>query len=284
MQRPPVYSALRVQGKKLYEYAREGKQVPVEIKERPVEVLELELVEWMAGGEHEHRWPEKEAGKEEKVVVEQLLHLDAEPAVPLDGSEEGTTDLKRKRESEDADEAVREASPETKKLRDESTEAVMSGALQPELPSSPSNTVHDTSSKNSQSTTAPRHDEKDESMTTSTSSTSERPNPPAARLRMTVTSGFYVRSLCHDLGEAVGSLAIMSSLVRTRQGEYALGENVLEYDDLAKGEEIWGPQIERMLDDWAEKDAAKARESRNSATLRKNNVRSRNSSSEIDET
>ena len=57
---------------------------------------------------------------------------------------------------------------------------------------------------------------------------------------MTVTSGFYVRSLCHDLGEAVGSHAMMAELIRTRQGQFELGKNVLEYDDLEKGEEVWG--------------------------------------------
>ena len=31
MQKPPIFSALKVNGKKLYEYAREGKEVPIEI-------------------------------------------------------------------------------------------------------------------------------------------------------------------------------------------------------------------------------------------------------------
>jgi tRNA pseudouridine55 synthase len=73
---------------------------------------------------------------------------------------------------------------------------------------------------------------------------------PACRLRMTVTSGFYVRSLCHDLGAAVDSLGIMASLARTRQGEFELGKNVFEYEDLEKGEEHWAPQIQQMLDNW----------------------------------
>jgi tRNA pseudouridine55 synthase len=67
---------------------------------------------------------------------------------------------------------------------------------------------------------------------------------------MTVTSGFYVRSLAHDLGAAVGSLALMSSLVRTRQGNFELGQNVLEYDDLATGEDEWAPKIGSMLAEW----------------------------------
>ncbi|MDD4504072.1 MAG: tRNA pseudouridine(55) synthase TruB [Clostridiaceae bacterium] len=42
-QKPPIYSALKVKGKKLYQYAREGKEV--QISERPVEIYELKLVD-----------------------------------------------------------------------------------------------------------------------------------------------------------------------------------------------------------------------------------------------
>lgn len=38
---PPMYSAIKVNGKKLYEYAREGKQI--EIKPRHIEIYSLEL-------------------------------------------------------------------------------------------------------------------------------------------------------------------------------------------------------------------------------------------------
>lgn len=40
---PPMYSARKVNGKKLYEYAREGKTV--EVKARPVEIMKIDLVE-----------------------------------------------------------------------------------------------------------------------------------------------------------------------------------------------------------------------------------------------
>jgi tRNA pseudouridine55 synthase len=71
---------------------------------------------------------------------------------------------------------------------------------------------------------------------------------------MTVTSGFYVRSLCHDLGEKLGSGGLMAELVRTRQNNFVLGtENCIEYDDLAKGEKVWGPQIEKALTQWTRK-------------------------------
>ena len=43
-----------------------------------------------------------------------------------------------------------------------------------------------------------------------------------ATLSMTVTAGFYVRSLAHDLGEALGCGAVLVALRRTRSGEFGL--------------------------------------------------------------
>ena len=42
-QTPPIYSAIKVDGKKLYEYAREGKSV--EIKSRNVDIYDIKLLE-----------------------------------------------------------------------------------------------------------------------------------------------------------------------------------------------------------------------------------------------
>ena len=214
MQRPPIFSALRVQGKKLYEYAREGKEVPVEIQERPVEVKSLELVEWMQGGQHKWRWPEEEAEPAAKSVAERVLHLEKKEAGE-----------KRKRDEDDETGHPSEPSP-SKRKRASQDEAGTAAHQQPTSPMGnpdhPPEQVH------------------------------IPPCPaPAARLRMTVTSGFYVRSLCHDLGHAVGSLGLMSSLVRTRQADFELGKNVLPYEDLAKGEEVWAKNLEPMLKAWA---------------------------------
>jgi tRNA U55 pseudouridine synthase TruB len=43
-----------------------------------------------------------------------------------------------------------------------------------------------------------------------------------ARLSLRVTAGFYVRSLAHDLGEALGCGATLIALRRTRSGEFGL--------------------------------------------------------------
>ena len=41
---PPIYSAIKVNGKKLYEYAREGKEVKLEA--RQIEIYKIELIEY----------------------------------------------------------------------------------------------------------------------------------------------------------------------------------------------------------------------------------------------
>jgi len=75
MQRPPIFSALWIDGKRAYDYAREGKELPREMAERPVEVVELEMVEWMEGGSHGFAFPEKVAEEGEMTAAEKLLRL-----------------------------------------------------------------------------------------------------------------------------------------------------------------------------------------------------------------
>lgn len=263
MQRPPIFSALRIRGKRLYEYAREGADLPEEIKERPVRVDELEVVAWLEGGKHEYRWPEKEADGEEREVAEKVLHfgngaVETETAKEEDGKEENTegVDSKaeietRKRKLDDADDEdglVYNIQPPSKR-REPDPEIVMSGGLDPS--GDATTTMH---------TTLPPHTESPNPISPlppSSASHPTDPGPQAVKLRMTVTSGFYVRSLCHDLGKAVGSLGIMSALVRTRQGDFELGKNALDYGDLDQGEEVWGPKVKAMLEGWQRKVGAK---------------------------
>ena len=46
----------------------------------------------------------------------------------------------------------------------------------------------------------------------------------------------------------------MSSLIRSRQGDYELGRNVLEYSDLDAGPEVWEPKIQGYLEEFMEKE------------------------------
>lgn len=230
MQKPPIFSALRVQGKRLYEYAREGKEVPKEIEERPVKVEEMEITEWMEGGTHEYHWPEAEAGQEEKAFANDLLDLgDQSSAKPEDAAAAGVTTAGDKRKRGDEEETV-------------------AGAVEPAGPPSPKRTKSDGESMASGALPS-------DASTDTPAASRPRCPAPACRIRMTVTSGFYVRSLCHDLGAAVDSLGLMAELSRTRQGDFELGKNVFEYGDLAKGEEVWAPQVQKMLEDWHANDS-----------------------------
>ena len=60
---------------------------------------------------------------------------------------------------------------------------------------------------------------------------------PEARLEVTCSAGFYVRSLAHDLGQALGTGAHLVSLRRTRSGHFtldgAVGAEVLATDPQA---------------------------------------------------
>lgn len=57
-------------------------------------------------------------------------------------------------------------------------------------------------------------------------------------LRLVVSKGTYVRTLINDLGEALGTLAVMHSLVRTRAGAYTLDRcHTLEQVERAAQEE-----------------------------------------------
>lgn len=245
-QRPPLYSALRMDGKRLYEYAREGIEIPREIQERPVRAEKLGIREWLPGGSHQYVWPTEEADDEERDAADKVLHL-------RDPSERATENLqtmsrppspndshgaKRRRESEVDDDVLINTSPEAK--RQETFPVPLRSGAWREVPEGDDEVP---SARSFQTKGGPG----------SFGEPEVKDTPPAAKLSMTVTSGFYVRSLCHDLGQAVGSLGIMSELVRTRQADFELGKNVLEYEDLRKGEDIWAPKVEKMLEDWQEK-------------------------------
>ncbi|THU88419.1 pseudouridine synthase [Dendrothele bispora CBS 962.96] len=71
-QTPPIFSALKMDGKALYEYARKGIPLPRPIEARDVTVHSLELVEWL-GSSHSYSWPDKSLSEDEKKAVEKAL-------------------------------------------------------------------------------------------------------------------------------------------------------------------------------------------------------------------
>jgi tRNA pseudouridine55 synthase len=147
-QAPPVYSALKINGIKACEYARQGLPLPRQLEDREMHVDECELQEWYDPGQHDFAFPDQD-----------------EPALA-----------------------------------------------------------------------------------------------PAARIRLTVCSGFYVRSFAHDLGIACQSRSHMASLLRTRQATFAVHGRpeaaqcmpAITYADLDAGEDTWGPLLRPQLKKWVE--------------------------------
>jgi tRNA pseudouridine55 synthase len=64
-----------------------------------------------------------------------------------------------------------------------------------------------------------------------------------ARIDLQVTAGFYVRSLAHDLGEALGCGAVLAGLRRTRSGEFGLDRAVPLADVLQSGRDFLAGRI-----------------------------------------
>lgn len=63
-------------------------------------------------------------------------------------------------------------------------------------------------------------------------------NFPEISFEIHCSKGTYIRSLARDLGKALESGAYMSSLVRTRIGDYAL-ENAVEMEDIKETEDFF---------------------------------------------
>ncbi|KAG9190962.1 tRNA pseudouridine55 synthase [Alternaria panax] len=272
MQKPSVFSALKVDGKKMYEYAREGKDIP-EVAARPVEVEELELIEWLEPGSHDFAWPKEEVDGAEMEGAKKLMGVRKEDAKVYSDT---AARRGRKRSRSPENDHVEGAGQQPKILKTD-FEHAMSGALPTEdVPTEGASaknnamgvsveapvpteekaaaSVEQAEATEDSSTTTQKIDVEATSTTASAATSASIPQPPAARLRMTVTSGFYVRSLCHDLGLACNSLGLMSSLIRSRQGDYTLGQNVLEYSDLEDASK-WEPQLQKQLEEFMEKES-----------------------------
>lgn len=271
MQKPPIFSALRVQGKRLYEYAREGIPLPkgFEIQERPVDVTELELMEWYPGGTHSWHWPSLEAESAEKNLARQALPDQLGGTSPKrDTAEEETGEAVLKRKRSELNEGEASTTNGSLSKRSKANEDASSNEPTPEI--MPATIKRLSTQEGAQPDTEVAEPPKDAEQPASSDSkaalglqdeeTNNKPKhcpAPACRLKMTVTSGFYVRSLIQDLGVAVGSLACMSSLVRTRQSDFQLPTNVLQYDELQAGEDVWGPKVQALLEEWNEKKNAR---------------------------
>jgi len=67
---------------------------------------------------------------------------------------------------------------------------------------------------------------------------------PGVTVRVHCSSGTYVRTLCHDIGQALGCGAHLSALRRTRSGPFAIGDALVLEEALAREA---GPVPERCF-------------------------------------
>ncbi|KAI9889385.1 MAG: hypothetical protein M1814_005554 [Vezdaea aestivalis] len=249
-QTPPTYSAIRMDGKRLYEYMREGKEIPKEIQARSVTVESLEVVEWWSEKQNDFDWPtlnDKESA--EKVKTLEQTHSenmmvrkrknpteDDQPAAETESAEKKPRSGLPQRSSEDHDTSII-TTQRTPVLENEIAESSPNLGIKAALVEGQVLLSTDENGRVQDS-------QKEEKLA---SAASIQAKGPAVRLRMSVSSGFYVRSLCHDLGKAVGSLGYMAELIRTRQGGYELGKNVLEIEELNENEASWSSKVKTLF-------------------------------------
>jgi len=207
---PPIYSALKMDGKPLYEYARNNLPLPRPIEARRCEVLKIEMVDWQEGGHHSYRWPTKMISEEESRIFQRAENMiketgvvKSEPAqtqkVSSDDEKlEGTTKREASLEKE-------EVPPKKIKLEDRSGVPNVAQSSSDNPPSG------------QEATEVVNMDDNGKS--------------PAFTLEMTVSSGTYVRTIVHDIGQAVSSAATVVSLIRTRQGDFCLDTKTNNLDD-----------------------------------------------------
>lgn len=164
-------------GKPLYEYARESKPLPRPIPARKCQVS-IELIDFTPAsvtpgdGGHDYHWPEKRLTSEEKETFRKLTQI-------VHNAQTGPVE-------------AAEASGNKDQVEEEKSKVVE--PLVPDLD-------------------APEYPE---------ISPKTGLRPPTFTVRMTVSSGTYVRSIVNDIGLALGCGAHVVKLTRTRQGEFSL--------------------------------------------------------------
>ena len=248
-QMPPIYSALNIDGMRAYEYARTEKKLPRELEARDLEVKQCEIVEWFEGGRHEYRWPAIEATSEVKQVANNLAPAAQDETQEVENLQKKTLSGSPHEESgvcqssaEKQRAVARATTPQPNSNSVPTQEILKDENLLAESPKTSSTLIYE----------QPRTAQKARLHTHEVGPLSSEICPaPATRIRVTASSGFYVRSFAHDLGIACGSLALMATLFRSRQAEFD-AESALTYQDLANGETTWRPKLHNMLRVWNE--------------------------------
>lgn len=170
-------------GKPLYEYARSNTPLPRPIPPRKVTVHSLELLRFANGDEHTYEYPKEELEEDKKKELERLEKM----------VKEGRTTVPSEEDVAQGDEDATTSAP----AEANTSEAGPSGALHVPYPCL---------------RCSPSLDQADSTVS----------RPPIVEIHLTVSSGTYIRSIVHDIGLALGSVAHVVKLTRTRQGEFVL--------------------------------------------------------------
>lgn len=193
-QTPPIFSALKVNGKPLYEYAREGLPLPTSIKVRDVTVNDIKVIE-EDSLKTDHEFVKLQSQLDENGVPKEhgLMNNPTLNDSPLYFSAQ----YLEKAENENLPKEV----GKPKVLGDDET-------LPEKLPM-----IHFISD---------------------------------------VSSGTYIRSLISDIGRAMESSAYMVELIRVKQSEWLLNQNVFKLEDFDRNEKVWGPVLKKVFDEGGE--------------------------------
>ncbi|KAF9133846.1 hypothetical protein BGW39_008757 [Mortierella sp. 14UC] len=171
-QTPPLYSALNMDGKRLYDYAREGIPLPREIPSRKVQIYDLELLSYPDGGVTVPDPSLREFGFG-------VGH--SEDTIVTDGGDVNTKNATELSDVRQDDQYLNPNSFRPKKLADSTT-------------------------------------------------TLDKPIPPPTsatdkyfHIRVHCSSGTYIRTLIADIAARLGTVGLMTDLLRVEQSGYRLG-------------------------------------------------------------
>ncbi|KAK9369204.1 pseudouridine synthase [Lipomyces kononenkoae] len=226
---PPIYSALKIDGSKLYEYARNLESLPRNISPRPVTIHSLEIMGDVAY-DHEYELPTNQATAEEKFQETVFRQAGLKELIKL-GNKYAEMELSFLAQNGDSESLSSEPPcANTEQAQTVTPPDVVKSKEQPANASEP---------ESDQPVTATTATTAVENLST----TDVAADHPIVAFRVTVSSGTYIRSLVHDIAIAMGARAHVVKLTRTRQGDWQVGKNTIAADDIeAKDLSEWAPK------------------------------------------
>lgn len=193
------YSALKMDGKPLYEYARTNTPLPRPIEARKCTVSKLELLKWYEAGSHSYEWPKEEIDQERREQLEVMEKLVAGNTVVEEGAK-----------------------------------LPVEVEVQQDSASTSAEAIH---APEAESAAIPKVEEAKPKVEETPAKEAEA-KPAAFEISMTVSSGTYVRTIIHDIGLAIGSAAHVVLLQRTRQGDFVLDDQRIDLPEGTKAHKV----------------------------------------------